>query len=159
MSDTVPLYRSRAAGSWGERPYAAVATIALFAYVAALALGTHLPPASVSFVTVNDKVCHFVAYFGLGAIVWFALAARRRVSTRAAWLIWAVVAVCGVIDESTQPWFGRSFELYDLLADCSGAAVSVSLLQLGDRWRRRRRSAAIDSAPTPLIIPRRRQAA
>ncbi|MEX0717471.1 MAG: VanZ family protein [Planctomycetaceae bacterium] len=108
---------------------------ALAAYWIALVVGTHLPPREVPSGGGHwDKLQHFLAYAGLAALLaaWLAMrhAPRRRV------FLWAfaIVAAFGVLDELTQPAFGRSCEFLDLVADWIGAAAGTFAVAVGMRW-------------------------
>jgi VanZ family protein len=89
---------------------------------------THLPPADMPHVEVNDKIEHFAAFALLG----FLLNAVLREITRrhADWLTLATILLYGALDEWLQPLTGRSCEFNDWMADGAGAAVAVVLLNL-----------------------------
>ena len=119
-----------------RRVYAVVAA----AWVAATVL-THVPPfwsddgppraGGVG----PDKLLHLVGYFGLAVLTRWALATagvrRASVVTVAGLLAW------GVIDELTQPPFGRSADALDYAADVVGTLLGVAAAAAIGRWRRR----------------------
>ena len=125
-------------------------------YTIGLCFGTHLPAKNLPIRIHNDVACHFAAYFGLAAIVWLLFELRKRVSVMTSVAIWALITALGVLDETTQPLVGRSFELKDIAADSIGAATSIVLMFCGFAlWRRRDRNWTEHQMITP-IHPRRR---
>jgi len=79
---------------------------------------THLPPsAALPEAAGFDKVLHFSGYALLG----FLLFSRLGFKTLPTLLVYSA------IDEVTQPYFGRDFEWWDLLADFLGACLGISL--------------------------------
>lgn len=102
--------------------------IALGVYWAVLFAVTHLP--QINHETVPewellpfDKTMHFLTFGGLaGWLCW-----NRFLSQRGRWanaaLALGVGVVYAVIEEITQPWFGRVCDAGDLLADLAGLAV------------------------------------
>jgi VanZ family protein len=66
----------------------------------------------------NDKLLHFIAYFGLAAIA--AIAVRRR---KAAILAALGLIVLGGILEIIQGFVGRDMSLYDEFANTLGVVV------------------------------------
>lgn len=100
-----------------------------------------------------DKVLHFIGYTLLAFLLSFmpSVARRRLVRpTRAEGLvILATIAVAGILDELTQPWFGRSFEWGDYAADLLGGAAGLALFHAFVIWRNRRwRRAAASAGPS-----------
>ena len=107
-------------------------------YWGAICVATHMPHVPADTPQVNDKVMHFMAYgllTGLFFLSLWTLGVRPRLSVLLTLLI---VLVYGVIDERTQPYFGRTCDLIDWLADAAGTTVSLlamSLLRwLASRW-------------------------
>jgi VanZ family protein len=117
--------------------------ILLGAYWVTLFTATHWPKLPNLDLPGKDKTMHVVAYAILAGLLLNVLTGRdwlRRGMGVAAAAV-AVVAMAGALDEWTQPYFGRTCDLFDWLADVSGA-VGVStayvLLQAaGDRLRMR----------------------
>ncbi len=111
-----------------------IAALALYWLV--LFIGTHLPEQKVSGVAMShDKLVHTVAYAVLTTLL--CIAWRRTGGRPGLWGrlgIAAVVLAYGAMDELTQPFFGRSCDLYDWLAD----GVGVMLALVVDAWRHRR---------------------
>jgi len=78
----------------------------------------------------SDKICHGAEYFILGFLILFALqrTTQFRFST-SFWITLTWVAIYGLSDEIHQLYVPtRHFDLLDLLADVSGAAVLFFIL-------------------------------
>jgi len=84
----------------------------------------------------SDKTIHVVLYAGFGLLLSGTLETygRRRARTMPtaaqAALLLAVVSVYGYLDEFTQPWTGRRYDLADFAADVVGAVVGIAIYQL-----------------------------
>ena len=84
----------------------------------------------------SDKLMHGVAYAVLTVLAFLAVASyrsgRERLASPLGWRATSVVLLVlmayGLIDEATQPWFGRSFEWRDYLADLSGIGAATVLV-------------------------------
>jgi VanZ family protein len=105
--------------------------ILLGAYSIVLLMATHWPKPPRIDVPGKDKTLHVVAYAILAGLLLIAL-------TRGTWLARGVkiaaaavtiVAVAGALDEWTQPYFGRTCDFFDWLADMAGA-IGVSIAYL-----------------------------
>ena len=89
---------------------------------------------------VSDKAGHSIGYAILGALVLRALARARwkGVTWKMALLAVAIATLYGISDEFHQAFVpGRSPDLFDVLADVSGAAAAVGLAGLvaaGRAW-------------------------
>ena len=79
----------------------------------------------------SDKTLHFVAYGLLGLFVAATLAAAGRWSWARAGLLLVVLAVFAVLDEVTQPLFGRHAEPVDWIYDLIGIAAGIALAGIG----------------------------
>lgn len=111
-------------------------------YSLILVLATHYPtpndwlPASAP----DDKTLHFMAYGLLGFLVAATLAASRHWSLRNALLMALGLALAGIVDEATQPLFGRAAEVldwvYDVIGITSGIAIVIVVCRLMG-WPRR----------------------
>jgi VanZ family protein len=78
---------------------------------------------------VSDKSAHALAYVGLGLVVTRALARGlpARITLRIALASIAIATAYGASDEFHQLFVaGRSADLYDLMADSSGAALATA---------------------------------
>lgn len=65
-----------------------------------------------------DKVLHFLIHFGFGS--WFAQLTSRKKSG-------CSIALWGVAIEMIQPYTGRSFDWFDLLANNMGLLIALKL--------------------------------
>jgi VanZ family protein len=105
-------------------------------YTAAMFAGTHVPLKMTALhARHTDKLLHAAAYAGLGFLVGWGLClhTRRRwtlVLAYAAILLWACV------DELTQPFVGRTADVYDWLADAVGSTVGLLTAWALARWFR-----------------------
>lgn len=88
---------------------------------------THMPPPKVpARPLINDKVLHFTGFAALGIVgIWRLTGDSRRITGLAAMASFVGLALYGVIDEATQPYFGRSCEFGDWVADVCGAAAGT----------------------------------
>lgn len=87
-----------------------------------------------------DKCYHFVAYTILTFLVLYAFTnpkttgrnkKRIRLTSAKRLCMWCCfIVVYGIFDECTQPFFGRNFEVFDLLANLVGIATGQMLLVL-----------------------------
>lgn len=82
-------------------------------------LGPHAP---------SDKTLHFIAYAGLGLLAAATLAASARWTAARALGLAAGLALFGVADEVSQPWFRRAAEPLDWAFDCLGIAVGIAVV-------------------------------
>lgn len=106
------------------------------AYLVALVVGTHLPPAAVRMPpSLSDKLLHFGAYAGLALL--FAVAwetSTGRLNGRHLRILWVAIAALAVVDEVTQLLVDRDAEFGDWLADAAGAAVGLLVFRVCQRW-------------------------
>jgi VanZ family protein len=115
---------------------------ALIAYFLLLVLATHLPPKDLrpfDFALrfkLSDKLAHATAYGGLTLLAVAVWRIGRPVSLSARGKSWGLFGVCcliacwGLLDEFTQPYFGRNFDWIDWLADLTGMSLAVTLSAL-----------------------------
>ena len=87
----------------------------------------------------SDKTLHFLAYGLLGLAVATTLAASGRWSLRAAIIALGTLAVFAVLDEVTQPWFGRQAEPLDWVYDLIGLTVGIAVVAAVHTWLGRQR--------------------
>jgi VanZ family protein len=99
------------------------------AYTVVLVVATHIPRLDVSFdvglAVPPDNFLHFAAYGVLGFLVGLIAAESGRGWHRWLPLTLATLAVFALIDETTQPMFGRAAEPLDWVADVVGAAAGL----------------------------------
>jgi len=91
----------------------------------------------------TDKDGHGLLYAGLAVLVLRAASGARweGVTLRAAAAAVAFAAVYGITDEFHQ-WFvpGRTADVNDWMADCTGAAIAVAVVLIVARFARERRN-------------------
>ena len=85
-----------------------------------------------------DKLVHFTGYATLAWLLMNALTARRRLGASILLTV-ACVAGYGVLDELTQPPFGRTADVWDYYADLLGLGLGLGLWMSGLHWRDGRR--------------------
>jgi VanZ family protein len=110
-------------GIWPQR----LVVAATAAYAAVLVFATHYPKPEelVGGRLPSDKLLHFVAYGLLGFLAALVLRSRGRLVGRFAPLLGAGLAFWCVIDEATQPLFGRHADPLDWVYDVMGLAVGI----------------------------------
>ncbi len=112
--------------------------ITLVLYWPGIFILTHIPiPVPPLFeVHVSDKALHFLAYFVLVFLLWFAINPNAKVSWRkpAAWWILFVVVWYGVFDEWLQGYVGRDPDAIDFFADLAGSVAALILLSILNFW-------------------------
>ncbi len=119
--------RPAAAVDWPRR----LCTIALAGYWAALFVSTHIPMPDLGDLPKNsDKIMHFVAYAGLSFLIGFRWSFGRGLTRQIAARVFAITAAYAVVDELLQtiPVLHRTGDVYDVLADCCGSLIGLSLL-------------------------------
>ncbi|MBL9122930.1 MAG: VanZ family protein [Planctomycetaceae bacterium] len=97
-----------------------------------------------------DKVGHFGGYsvlaFLLAMLVAIYWRGGLRLTRRDAVGVWLVIAVGGILDEWTQPYFGRSFEWGDYAADLLGGLCGLAIAAAVLSYRRSLHRAAAASS-------------
>jgi VanZ family protein len=90
-----------------------------------------------------DKIAHFLIYAVLATLLVVAWPAKSVTPARQGWrqsgrylAVWTIAAGYGVIDELTQPWFGRHCDIWDWVADASGALTAILVCAWFVRRRR-----------------------
>ncbi len=86
-----------------------------------------------------DKLLHFIAYGLLGFLVAATVATTGRWSRRGIVLLAVGLALAGIVDEATQPLFGRGAEVLDWGYDVIGICTGIAVVAIG-RWRLQRAS-------------------
>lgn len=133
ISTTIPGKQKRDDVQQATR-WAILLTIALAAVIAVLTL---MPPSQVEMPGGSDKTYHFMAFVAL---------ALPLAAVRPRWgvVLFVVFSGFGAAIEVIQPYFGRSREAADLVADMSGLATGMVLgflihrlvRTLWTRWQR-----------------------
>jgi len=132
----------------------------LLLYLCSVFILTHLPPTMIPRSPVRsslpipiDKIAHFCIYFGLAFLLACVLALRdperqlyrTGLSVRSYMFIWLLLAGYGMLDESTQPITGRTFDWDDWLADLFGVTSGLLAFAAVQLVRRRRPDENADS--------------
>jgi VanZ family protein len=114
-------------------------TIALLVlYWTTLVVLTHIPiPKLVYQAQVSDKWLHFLAYINLVFLLWFTIYPDSRVNwrRRGAWLILLVAVVYGGLDELSQPYFERSCDIEDFMANAAGIMTGLVIFTFLSFWQ------------------------
>ncbi len=126
--------------------------ITLLLYWPGLFIFTHIPvPVMPSFFEfrVSDKMLHYLAYFVLVFLLWFAINPNNKVNWRkaAVWWILLLVIWYGVADEWLQGYVERDPDIKDFFADLAGAATGLVMLTIFSFW-----SAALIVAGCAIFI-------
>ncbi len=112
--------------------------IALVLYWPGIFILTHIPMSVMPLfeVHVSDKTLHFLAYFVLVFLLWFAINPNTKMHWRkpAMWWILFVVVWYGVFDEWLQGYVGRDPDIVDFLADLGGSVAALILLSILNFW-------------------------
>ena len=79
----------------------------------------------------NDKFLHFMGFCALGIVTVWRAAGRKSAFSRSAFVGWfGFLATYGLLDEASQRFVGREFELGDWTADVAGALVGMIICVL-----------------------------
>jgi VanZ family protein len=126
-----------------------LATAVLVCYWLAMFTGTHWPKFNLERYPQNtDKLLHFSAYAGLSFLIALRLACKRA-SAAGEWLrlpslavrdvLWIMAVIVGysIFDEVTQPYFGRTCDFFDALADWIGGSFGLGVFVVIRRLLRR----------------------
>lgn len=122
-----------------QRRSVEVLRVVTYGYGAAMVVVSHWPglsvTAGVSKGIPTDKVLHAIGYCGLGVCLglWSNWANRRDWTAMLRCVVF--VAVFALLDEVTQPLFGRSCEPLDWVADVLGGVAGLAATYLFLRLR------------------------
>ncbi len=111
----------------------------LAGYWLLMAVGSHLPQESAAApILGHDKLVHFAAFAVLAwLLAWWDSGRAHSLGWRRAGQLFAILIAYGIADELTQPYFGRSCDIFDLVADAlgslTGLAVFAKLQSRGQR--------------------------
>jgi VanZ family protein len=113
-------------GAWPRRLIA----LATAAYAGVLVFATHYPKPEelVGGRLPSDKLLHFIAYGLLGLLAALMLRSRGRLVGRTAPVLAAGLAAWAVIDEATQPLFGRAADPLDWVYDVIGITIGIAAI-------------------------------
>jgi VanZ family protein len=102
-----------------------LATIVLVLYWIMLFTGTHMPSPPRLGVQVNDKVQHFIAFFGLATLLYWAVPARRSVNRKIA-IVLVVAITYAAFDEWTQRFSPRrTVDIRDFFTNVGGIMTAT----------------------------------
>ncbi|RLS34069.1 MAG: hypothetical protein DWH79_05430 [Planctomycetota bacterium] len=102
-------------------------------YLLVLIFYTHVPRPE-KFLPANppgDKTLHLLAYGVLGGLVCSTAAARGGWSMRLGLSLVGGLLVFAMLDEATQPFFGRYADLFDWLFDGLGLVAGMIAVAMG----------------------------
>lgn len=131
-----PLETSAPGPSRRLRSWLPVVVWAALIFAASSIPGSRLPKMHTSF---DDKVEHAIVYGILGALCWRALRRTTPLGPGQAAALATLIALgYGITDEVHQLFVPqRSFELLDMAADASGAALGAAVASLSAKlWKR-----------------------
>jgi VanZ family protein len=110
-----------------------------------LVVATHAPAKDVNFLAravdygllEPDKLLHLTAYSVLGLLAVLAYGGRwRKPSSAVVWLF-PLLTAWGLLDEWTQPFFGRLADGHDLIYDILGIGIGLAAGIFASRWLQR----------------------
>jgi VanZ family protein len=114
-----------------RRFYRLAASVVLACYWLIMFAGTHWPHVSLEHYPQNfDKVLHFTGYAGFGFLLAVWISTRRTFGRREFAAAFGVIFVYAIVDEVTQPFFGRECEFFDMVADWCGGLVGLAAFLL-----------------------------
>jgi len=107
-----------------------------------LLIATHAPAKDVQFLARAvdyglldpDKLLHLAAYGVLGLLAGLAYGDRWRKPASAAVWLFVLLAAWGMLDELTQPLFGRLADVSDLICDILGNGIGLAAGIFTSRW-------------------------
>ena len=126
-------------------------TVCFWAYGLVLLIATHAPADEVQFIVQAadyglldpDKLLHMAAYGVLGLLAALAYGGRWQTTWSAAIALFVLLAAWGIVDELTQPFFGRLADASDWVCDLIGGGIGLAAGLAASRWLTARlRSAA-----------------
>ena len=126
-------------------------TVCFWAYGLFLLIATHAPADEVQFIVQAadyglldpDKLLHMAAYGVLGLLAALAYGGRWQTTSSAAIALFVLLAAWGIVDELTQPLFGRLADATDWACDLIGGGIGLAAGLAASRWLTARlRSAA-----------------
>lgn len=96
-------------------------------------VSTHIPARQMPAMHVSDKLLHFFAYFGLGAMIYLSTWITNPARKWTGGMVVAIAMVYGAADEALQPFVNRHADVEDWMFDVAGAVCAVGLLVM-IRW-------------------------
>ncbi|MCA9269013.1 MAG: VanZ family protein [Planctomycetales bacterium] len=105
-----------------------IAIACLMLYWALLFVATHVPNLQIGDSRYHfDKAAHLVAYAALAWMGAAVLHLRGHSFALSCAVMLGVVAVYGAVDEILQPWFSRTADIADWVADVCGAVLGLAV--------------------------------
>lgn len=111
--------------------------VSLFFYWPAIFILTHMSvPQFIIRMRVSDKTLHYLGYFVLVFLFWFAINPDKKVNWRKATVWWVLLVVVwyGAFDEWLQHYVGRTADMKDFFADLIGVLSGLFLLSIFSFW-------------------------
>lgn len=119
--------------------------VCFWLYGLLLVVATHAPSASVQFLVkavdygplAPDKLLHTASYAVLGLLAVLAYGSRwRRPATGVTVVsaLFVMLAAWGILDEATQPFFGRAADVVDWAYDVVGIVLGLTAGLVASRW-------------------------
>jgi VanZ family protein len=115
-----------------------ITIVVLALYWIVLLVLSHRPiPQLVYQAQVFDKWLHFLAFLNLIFLLWFSVRPESKVHWRSpvVWLLVFVTFAYGAVDEWTQPYFGRTKDIEDFLANALGVSAGLLLFTFMAFWQ------------------------
>ncbi len=106
-------------------------------YFITLFVSTHISiPQVVYQARVSDKWIHFLAYMNLFFLLWFSFFPDKKANWRklAVWLIFLGAVISGAVDELSQPYTGRTCDIWDFVADTEGILAGLAIFTFLTFW-------------------------
>jgi VanZ family protein len=118
--------------------YRAAATVVLVCYWLIMFAGTHWPHVNLESYPSNfDKVLHFTGYAGFGFLIAIWMSTKQELRPHDFATAFGIFFVYAIVDEVTQPWFGRDCEFLDMVADWCGGLAGLAFFLIVRALRRR----------------------
>jgi VanZ family protein len=107
-----------------------------------LVVATHAPSAKVQFLVkavdygplAPDKLLHMASYAVLGLLAVLAYGSRWRRPATGVIALFFMLAAWGILDEATQPFFGRAADVIDWAYDVVGVVLGLAAGLVASRW-------------------------
>lgn len=112
-----------------------ILTFVFWAYWVCLTFATHAPTENAGYLHLlpglgqlpADKLNHLVAYAALAFLAYLAFVTCRDLQRYSLRIIFVMLACWAMIDELTQPFFGRAADAVDWLYDCGGLTLGLGV--------------------------------
>ena len=116
--------------------------VCFWMYGLLLVVATHVPSANVQFLVkavdygplAPDKLLHTASYAVLGLLAVLAYGSRWRRPATGVIALFFTLAAWGILDEATQPFFGRAADVIDWAYDVVGVVLGLAAGLVASRW-------------------------